>query len=55
MGAELFHAEERTDGQTNMTKLTVSKSRVFIGSVLHVTWSGFAKVNEKSMMYDLRS
>jgi hypothetical protein len=55
VGAELFHADERTDGQTNMTKLTVAKSRVFIGSILRVTWSGFMKVNEKSVMYDMRS
>jgi hypothetical protein len=45
----------RTNGQTNMTKLIVAKSRVFIGSILRVTWKGLMKVKEKSVMYDLRS
>ena len=55
MGSELFQTDERTDGQTNMTKLIVAKSRAFVRSILRVTWKGLLKGNEKSVMYDLRS
>jgi len=44
----------RTDRRTNMTKLIVAESRVFVGSMLCVTCKALMKGNEESVMYDLR-